>query len=199
MPWSPLRAFDDRSHVYLEMPAGMKSSDAPALLIAAGGGTQMVNYRVRGSYFVVDRLFEKGVLLAGVGRAAGPRGNRVRGRSEVRAMADHDIEKDPQPAAELADEEQEHGGGGRFNRRLLMMVSAFAVVVGVVAVEGIRSAGVKTTSVGTQQPADDGADAARDKAEVEELAAGGRRPQAAPSPAVPAPVMINSEQAADPG
>jgi type IV secretion system protein VirB9 len=68
VPWRPLRAFDDHSHVYLEMPASMKSSQAPALLIAAGGGTQMVNYRVRGSYFVVDRLFEKGVLLAGVGR-----------------------------------------------------------------------------------------------------------------------------------
>jgi type IV secretion system protein TrbG len=68
VPWRPLRVFDDQSHVYLEMPASMKSSQAPALLIAAGGGTQMVNYRVRGSYFVVDRLFEKGVLLAGVGR-----------------------------------------------------------------------------------------------------------------------------------
>jgi type IV secretion system protein VirB9 len=68
VPWRPLRVFDDRAHVYLEMPASMKSSTAPALLIAAGGGTQMVNYRVRGSYFVVDRLFEKGVLLAGVGR-----------------------------------------------------------------------------------------------------------------------------------
>jgi P-type conjugative transfer protein TrbG len=68
VPWRPLRVFDDRSHVYLEMPTAMKSSQAPALLIAAGGGTQMVNYRVRGSYFVVDRLFEKGVLLAGVGR-----------------------------------------------------------------------------------------------------------------------------------
>ncbi len=68
VPWRPLRAFDDGSHVYLEMPTSMKSSAAPALLIAAGGGTQMVNYRVRGSYFVVDRLFEKGVLLAGVGR-----------------------------------------------------------------------------------------------------------------------------------
>jgi P-type conjugative transfer protein TrbG len=68
VPWRPLRVFDDHSHVYLEMPASMKSSQAPVLLIAAGGGTQMVNYRVRGSYFVVDRLFEKGVLLAGVGR-----------------------------------------------------------------------------------------------------------------------------------
>jgi type IV secretion system protein VirB9 len=68
VPWRPQRVFDDGTHVYLEMPASMKSSDAPALLIAAGGGTQMVNYRVRGSYFVVDRLFAKGVLLAGVGR-----------------------------------------------------------------------------------------------------------------------------------
>jgi P-type conjugative transfer protein TrbG len=68
VPWRPQRVFDDGTHVYLEMPASMKSSDAPALLVAAGGGTQMVNYRVRGSYFVVDRLFAKGVLLAGVGR-----------------------------------------------------------------------------------------------------------------------------------
>ena len=68
VPWRPRRVFDDGTHVYLEMPASMKSSEAPALLIAAGGGTQMVNYRVRGNYFVVDRLFAKGVLLAGVGR-----------------------------------------------------------------------------------------------------------------------------------
>jgi type IV secretory pathway VirB10-like protein len=105
-------------------------------------------------------------------------------------MADQELEKDSKPATELADEEQEHGGGGRFNRRLLMAVSIFAVVVGVAAVEGIRSAGMKTTSVATQPPSDDGADAARDKAEVEELAAGGRRVQAMASPAAPAPVMI---------
>jgi hypothetical protein len=114
-------------------------------------------------------------------------------------MGEHDIEKDPEQLAELPDEEQEHGGGGRFNRRLLVTVSAIAVVVGMVAVEGIRSAGVKATSAATQQPADDGANAARDKAEVEELAAGGRRPQVAPSPAVPAPVMIIPKQAAGPG
>jgi type IV secretory pathway VirB10-like protein len=104
-------------------------------------------------------------------------------------MADQEIERNPKLAAELADEEHDHAGGGRFNRRLLMTVSVLAVVVGVVAVEGIRSAGVKGTSVATPPAADDGADAARDKAEVEELAAGGRRPQAAPSPALPATVM----------
>ena len=46
----------------------MKSSEAPALLISAGGGTQMVNYRLAGDYFVVDRLFDQALLVSGVGR-----------------------------------------------------------------------------------------------------------------------------------
>jgi P-type conjugative transfer protein TrbG len=68
VPWKPVRAFDDGSHVYVQMPAGMKSSEAPALLINAGSGTQMVNYRVKGNYYVVDRLFSDAILVAGVGR-----------------------------------------------------------------------------------------------------------------------------------
>ena len=63
-----VRAFDDGSHVYIQMPAGMKSSEAPALLINAGSGTQMVNYRVKGNYYVVDRLFSDAILVSGVGR-----------------------------------------------------------------------------------------------------------------------------------
>src|SRR5579875_1543069 len=69
VPWKPVRAFDDGSHVFIQMPAGMKSSEAPALLIAAGDGNEVVNYRVRGDYYVVDRLFEQAVLVSGVGRA----------------------------------------------------------------------------------------------------------------------------------
>jgi len=64
----PVRAFDDGSHVYIQMAPGMKTSEAPALLIAAGSGTQMVNYRVEGDYYVVDRLFNQAVLVSGVGR-----------------------------------------------------------------------------------------------------------------------------------
>ena len=66
--WKPIRAFDDGSHVYVQMPSGMKSSEAPALLINAGSGTQMANYRIAGNYYVVDRLFSDAVLVAGVGR-----------------------------------------------------------------------------------------------------------------------------------
>src|SRR5260370_28505617 len=43
MPFRPVRAFDDGTHVYIQMPAGMKSSQAPALMVAAGSGSQMVN------------------------------------------------------------------------------------------------------------------------------------------------------------
>jgi type IV secretion system protein TrbG len=68
VPWKPIRAFDDGSHVYVQMPAEMKSSEAPALLINAGSGSQMVNYRVKGNYYVVDRLFSDAILVAGVGR-----------------------------------------------------------------------------------------------------------------------------------
>jgi type IV secretion system protein TrbG len=66
--FKPRRAFDDGTHVYLEVPGSMRTSTAPALLIAAGGGTQMVSYRVRGHYYVVDRLFDQAVLVTGVGR-----------------------------------------------------------------------------------------------------------------------------------
>jgi len=34
-PWKPIRAFGDGSHVYVQMPSGMKSSEALALLINA--------------------------------------------------------------------------------------------------------------------------------------------------------------------
>ena len=47
------------------------------------------------------------------------------------------------------------------------MVIAIAMIVGVVATEGIRSAGVSTPS-GRTQAADDGADVARDKAEIDD-------------------------------
>jgi type IV secretion system protein VirB9 len=68
VPWKPLRAFDDGSHVYIQMPTGMKTSEAPALLINAASGTQMANYRVEGDYYIVDRLFSDAILVSGVGR-----------------------------------------------------------------------------------------------------------------------------------
>ncbi len=84
--------------------------------------------------------------------------------------------------------ELEHPGGGRFNGRLLMAGVGIAMIVGVAAVQGIRSAGV-AVSKAAKQPADDaGVDAARNRTEVEELAARGRHAHTAPT-AVPPTVM----------
>jgi type IV secretory pathway VirB10-like protein len=88
------------------------------------------------------------------------------------------------------EEHEEHPGGGRFNHLLLVVVVGIAMIVGVVAAEGIRSAGVSTPSASTQG-ADEGSDAARNKAEVDELAAGATRSTVPPAVVIPpaAPAM----------
>ena len=69
LPWRPVRVFDDGQHVYIQMPASVQASEAPALLVQSRGGeSALVNYRVRFPYYVVDRLFESAVLIVGVGR-----------------------------------------------------------------------------------------------------------------------------------
>jgi hypothetical protein len=80
-------------------------------------------------------------------------------------MATDELEKQQELAVEDS-AELEHPGGGRFNRLLFIVVGVTAMVVGVVAVQGIRSAGVRVQNV-TPQPADSGTDTARNKAEVE--------------------------------
>lgn len=66
--FNPVRVFDDGSHVYLQMPETMRSLEAPALVVlGADGKEQLVNYRLKNGYYVVDRLFDKAALLIGVG------------------------------------------------------------------------------------------------------------------------------------
>jgi type IV secretion system protein VirB9 len=48
LAWYPTRVFDDGTHVYIQMPDSMNSSDSPALvLIDRSDKTQLVNYRVK--------------------------------------------------------------------------------------------------------------------------------------------------------
>lgn len=68
VPWRPVQAFDDGTRVFLQMPDAMRVTEAPALFVLADGKDQaLVNYRVRGRFYVVDQLFEKAVLVLGVG------------------------------------------------------------------------------------------------------------------------------------
>jgi len=56
-PWRPLRAFDDGSKVYIEFPSGIRQGEMPPLfVIGPAGGSELVNYRVRQNYYIVDRL-----------------------------------------------------------------------------------------------------------------------------------------------
>lgn len=65
---NPVRIFDDGQHVYIQMPASMSTASAPALLaMDANGDTQIVNYRLKDGYYIVDRLFTKAELIVGVG------------------------------------------------------------------------------------------------------------------------------------
>ncbi len=62
--WRPLRAFDDGEKVYIQFPAGV--SDLPPLFtVGPKGQVELVNYRSRPPYYLVDRLFEAAELRLG--------------------------------------------------------------------------------------------------------------------------------------
>ena len=68
-PWRPLRAFDDGKKVYIAFPRGIAQGEMPPLFIIgpAGKTSELVNYRVRGSHMIVDRLFAAAELRLGDG------------------------------------------------------------------------------------------------------------------------------------
>ncbi len=73
-PWKPLRAFDDGEKVYIQFPAGIAQGELPPLfVIGAQGDGQLVNYRFRAPYYIVDRLFGAAEL-----RLGGNKGDVVR-------------------------------------------------------------------------------------------------------------------------
>jgi P-type conjugative transfer protein TrbG len=56
--WRPLRAFDDGNKIYVQFPAGIGQGEMPPLFIVGNGEkTELVNYRVRSPYYIIDRLF----------------------------------------------------------------------------------------------------------------------------------------------
>jgi P-type conjugative transfer protein TrbG len=64
--WKPLRAFDDGRQVFIEFPSGIAQGEMPPLwVIGPQGEGQLVNYRVRGNYMIVDRLFAAAELKLG--------------------------------------------------------------------------------------------------------------------------------------
>ncbi|MDX2277627.1 MAG: TrbG/VirB9 family P-type conjugative transfer protein [Hyphomonadaceae bacterium] len=66
--WRPVRVFDDGRKTYIEFSPDIAVSEAPPLFITDTGETALVNYRVSGNRYVVDRLFDIAELRLGAGR-----------------------------------------------------------------------------------------------------------------------------------
>ena len=64
--WRPLRAFDDRTRVFIEFPESVAQGELPPLfVIGPKGEAELVNYRLSGRYMIVDRLFAQAELRLG--------------------------------------------------------------------------------------------------------------------------------------
>lgn len=76
--WRPLRAFDDGRQTFIEFPPSLATGEAPPLFLVDPKGTaQLVNYRVEGRYYVVDRIFDVAELRLGLKHQDVVRINRV--------------------------------------------------------------------------------------------------------------------------
>jgi type IV secretion system protein VirB9 len=66
VPWRPVRAFDDGRQVFIQFPPALAQGEAPPLFVTGEKGrAELVNYRIRGLYYVVDRLFGAAELRMG--------------------------------------------------------------------------------------------------------------------------------------
>jgi type IV secretion system protein VirB9 len=64
--WLPTHIFDDGRKTYIEFPTNLGTTDAPPLFILGqSGNADLVNYRVKGHYYIVDRLFDRAQLRVG--------------------------------------------------------------------------------------------------------------------------------------
>jgi P-type conjugative transfer protein TrbG len=67
--WEPIRVYDDGQKTVIEMPRSIMAREMPILLVRDGGKDTVVNLRVKGQHFIVDRIFKTAVLVKGVGRS----------------------------------------------------------------------------------------------------------------------------------
>ena len=72
--WKPLRVYNDGKKTIIQMPATFAQKEAPVLMVVRKDGgvfssaqTVLVNYRLQADRYIVDAVFDKAVLIAGVG------------------------------------------------------------------------------------------------------------------------------------
>ncbi len=67
--WKPIRVYDDGSKTFLQMSPKLATGDAPAIFVMQKSTPMLVNFRVKHSIYIVDRLFDHAELRTGSGRA----------------------------------------------------------------------------------------------------------------------------------
>jgi len=76
--WRPLRVFDDGAKTYVEFPASLATGEAPPLfVVGTDGKAELVNYRQRDRFYVVDRIFDAAELRLGLKKQQVVRIDRV--------------------------------------------------------------------------------------------------------------------------
>ncbi len=72
--WKPLRVYNDGKKTIIQMQSTFAQTEAPVLMVVRKEGgmfskdtTAMVNYRLQEDRYIVDAVFDKAVLIAGVG------------------------------------------------------------------------------------------------------------------------------------
>ncbi|WP_235536524.1 MULTISPECIES: P-type conjugative transfer protein TrbG [unclassified Sphingomonas] len=86
--WRPLRAFDDGRQTFIEFPPSLSTGDAPPLFVlGADKKAELVNYRQRGRFYVVDRLFDVAELRLGTKKQQIVRISRIGDPHSARSAA----------------------------------------------------------------------------------------------------------------
>lgn len=63
--WSPARVFDDGRRTWIEFAPGVAAAEMPPLFVITGEGAELVNYRVQGQRYMIDRVFDRAELRLG--------------------------------------------------------------------------------------------------------------------------------------
>ncbi len=67
--WMPMHAFNDGKQVFLQIPEAASTTSLPTLyVIDENAKPQLVNFRVKKPYYMVDQLFKQAMLISGTGR-----------------------------------------------------------------------------------------------------------------------------------
>lgn len=70
VPWKPNNVYDVNGKTYIVMNPNMKFSEAPVLFEKKDKAEKLMNYRVHGDIYIVDRLFDTAIMTAGKDRIA---------------------------------------------------------------------------------------------------------------------------------